>query len=360
MTIPLTLYVDPAWRREGAAHTPLLYPFWGNALSDNTPFHKALFERYSLDVSLYGITDDASQADMVLMPYSHNVALAKFPGLIDECAVRASALGKLLLIDGVGDIEHSVSVPHAVVLRYGGYRFKGDPREIHVPPYADDLLERYCNGELSVRGKGQTPVVGFAGWASSTPWQFAKTYIKELPMRLYACADTRYRACKKGIFFRRRVLSLVRASKDVSANIIERQSYSGHRETAVDVPEELRREFVENLLGSDYCLDVRGDANASTRLFEILSMGRIPVIIDTERNFPFSDYIDYRTFSLVVDFRELDALPERVVQFHAQVSPERFREMQRAAREAYTKYFRVDSLMTHLVPELRKRMHSHD
>jgi len=120
----------------------------------------------------------------------------------------------------------------------------------------------------------------------------------------------------------------------------------------------LREEMVDIILGSDYALDVRGDANDSTRLFEILSLGRIPVIVDTERNFPFSDKVDYSSFALIVDFRDIKNLPERIAEFHTTVSPERFEQMQKNARDAYENYFRIDALTRLIVEELRARLSS--
>lgn len=356
----ITFFVDPAWKKDGMSHIPLLFPFWGNSVTQNSPFHYALFEKYSFDTACYGITSDPTKADMVLMPYSHNIALAKYPELMEECAKRAQEMGKLLLIDGVGDIEHPIAIPHAVILRYGGYRFKKDSRELHIPPYADDLLERYCGGELAVRLKTPKPVVGFAGWTQIKSTQLFKTLIKELPVRLWSLVDSRYGAYKKGIFFRRRAIAALRSSGLVAANIIERNSYSAHIKTAADATDTLRKEFVENILASDYCLDVRGDANNSTRLFEILSLGRIPVIVDTERNLPFAEQVDYRAFSLLVDFRDIGALPERIAALHQRLSPEQFAQMQTKAREAYLYHFRIDALMPHLVADLSRRIHLHD
>lgn len=120
--------------------------------------------------------------------------------------------------------------------------------------------------------------------------------------------------------------------------------------------EKLREEMVETILESDYALDVRGDANDSTRLFEILSLGRIPVIVDTERNFPFSDKVDYASFALIVDFRDINHLPERITEFHKNISPERFEEMQRNARDAYVTYFRIDALMRPITEELYEKL----
>ena len=353
---PIAFFVDPAWRRD-MPHIPLLYPFWGNCLDKaRVPFQYALFERHSFDTAQYSVVDDIHAADAVLVPYGHNTILRGAPELLAECRTIAEKNNKPLLIDGVGDVEQAVPYPNTFVLRYGGYRFERRGNEIYVPPYADDLLEVYCKGQMQLRTKSTKPVVGFAGWASLTKMQAFRTITKELPDRIHGLFDTRWRAKKKGVFFRRQALEILRCSPKITLNALARTSYSGHFHTYEKDPEVLRREFVGNLLESDYGLDVRGDANQSTRLFEMLSLGRIPVIVDTQRNYPFGDTLDYSAFSFKIDFRDIKHLPEHIAEFHANLSPEHFVQMQQNAREAYRNYFRVDALTTHLIAEIRKRI----
>ena len=114
----------------------------------------------------------------------------------------------------------------------------------------------------------------------------------------------------------------------------------------------LRQDLVDTVLQSDYGLDVRGDANASTRLFEILSLGRIPVLFDTERNLPFSDEVDYDSFCVRVDFRDVRRLGDIIAEFHTNVSPERFLKMQQDARNAFVEFFRIDAQMKHIIIQL--------
>jgi hypothetical protein len=341
-------------------HIPLLYPFWGNTLDPKkTNSQHALFERHGFDTNFYSITDDISVADLLLMPYSHSIALRYAPDILAACIRESERQGKMLLIDGSGDIEYPVAAPHAIVLRQGGYRFLRKPNEIHIPFYAEDLLEVYCGGKLSLRTKREKAIVGFDGWSSLTPMQEARTLIKEIPIRVRSIFDDRYGACRKGVFFRRDALSILRHSSLIENNFFARRSYSGHTETASNAPERLRAAFVNSLLESDYGLDVRGDANASRRLFEILSLGRIPVIVDTERNFPFSDKINYASSALIVDFRDLNHLPERIAEFHKNISPERFGQMQRNARNAYRTYFRTDALTRALIESLWQFVDQH-
>jgi len=338
-------------------HTPLLSPFWGVSFDkERSPFGYAAFETHPFDTSCYGIIDDTDKAVMVLLPYRHTLVMRYAPELFAECVSASKRLGKPLLVDGIGDIELPITDKNIFVLRYGGYRFLKQANEIIMPVYADDLLERYCGGVLELRKKSEVPSVGFAGWAHLSLKQRLRAIAKELPDRVRSVFDSRYGACKKGVFFREQALMILRASDKVHLNALERPSFSGHRDTMSAGPAKLQQEFMRNIIDSDYALDVRGDANASTRLFEILSLGRIPVIIDTERNFPFSDKVDYSAFSLRVDFRDLPRLPDIIADFHAQLSQEKFEAMQRAARKAFVDYFRTDAIMSHVVTELCEKL----
>ena len=349
----LTLYVNPSWRRSGI-HTPLMNPWWGNPNEESSVLAKQFFDTYSFDTAYYTITDNLEKADIVFAPYRHNWLLQFDTALLAECVHSAHVANLPMLVDGCGDVEHPLDVENAYILRIGGYRFMRKRGRIQIPPLADDLLERYKRGRLDIRKKTEgKPTVGFAGWTRISPTQYLRTVIKELPVRLRGVIDMRYRACSKGVLWRQRAIEILQYSPLVVFTLRARSSFSASPKTAEGDMSKLREEMVETILQSDYALDVRGDANDSTRLFEILSLGRIPVIVDTERNFPFSDKVDYSSFALIVDFRDIDRLPERIAEFHKNISPERYEQMQQNARDAYVNYFRIDALMRPIVDELR-------
>ena len=357
---PFLFHVDPSWRRDGI-HTFLLNPWWGNPYDIKSVIARDMFDHYAPDTRQYGITDDIDAADMVLAPYRHNWLMRTDSALLATCIQTARTANLPLLVDGMGDIEHPVEAPgvNVFVLRYSGYRFLPDPTRVQAPLTVDDLLERCRDGVLEIRKKQEgKPKVGFAGWATLTLSQRLKTLIKELPVRARAVLNPKYRTCTKGVLWRVRALSLLGRSPLVSLIAKERKTFSASPKTVGGDMRELREEMVRVILESDYALDVRGDGNNSGRLFEILSLGRIPVILDTERILPFADRVDYSSFALIVDFRDLPRLPERIAEFHESISPERFEEMQRNARSAFVQYFRVDAIMKTLVPELRVRIAS--
>lgn len=353
---PLTLYVNPAWRRTGL-HAPFLYPFWGNPNPVSSLFAKEMFDSFSFDTSLYTVTSDLARADMVFAPYRHVWLRENDPALLEECIATSKKTGLPLLIDGMGDVEYPITYEHAYVLRIGGYRFLKERNRIQVPPASDDLLLRCRNGGLLIRPKRDgVPAVGFAAWIAYSRARRARTVLKELPIRFRALFNERYHACEKGIFWRQRAVASLQASDRVALSLRARTSFSGSTKTAEGDLRRLREELVETVIASDYALDVRGDANEATRLYEILSLGRIPVILDTERNFPFSDVVDYRSFALMVDFRDIKRLPDILADFHARVDPEEYEAMQRRARDAFIRYFRIDAQMAHIVRELRARL----
>lgn len=338
-------------------HSPLMYPFWGNPNGETSLFAKQMFDTYSFDTTYYTIADDIEEADMVFAPYRHEWFLRYDTALFNECIQTAELSHLPLLVDGTGDVEHPIDVKNVYILRRGGYRFIPERGRIVVPAFADDLLERYMEGLPDIRKKGEgKPVVGFAGWAKLSPVQYLRTIIKELPVRLRGIFDSRYRACTKGIFWRQKAIRVLQHSEQIAFNLRVRESFSASHRTAKGDMRTLQEEMVETILQSDYALEVRGDANDSTRLFEILSLGRIPVIVDTERNFPFIDRVDYASFALIVDFRDINNLPERIAEFHKNISPERFEEMQNNARDAYVRYFRVDALMPLIIEKLQSNM----
>jgi len=362
----LRLYVNPAWRRGNDSYSPLLFPFWGNPLTENNLFAKELFDSFSFDTRVYGITDDITKADAVFPPYRQAWLMRRHPDLLAECAQMAKDAGLPLFVDGLADGEQPLTIENAYVMRYGGYRFlregqselglpahiRWEPNRIEVPTQADDLLLRCMGGDFVPRQKQEgKPIVGFAGMVKTTFKNMLHRRLDEIPLYVRGIFDDRYLAMSEGLFWRNTALRILKGSKKIESNLTGRNFFSGGGKQVEGKMKDLQKEFVDTILNSDYALDVRGYANASVRLYEILSLGRIPVILDTERILPFSDRVDWSKFSLIIDFRDIRRLPDIIAEFHASLSPRQFEDMQRSARDAYVHHFRVDAQMPHILEE---------
>jgi len=355
----LLFYIPSRLIRKELKHIPLLFPFWGSTLTPKDHMFE-FFRDYSFDISQYSLVDEIEKADFIMVPYRYNVLKGGYIGIFNEYVKLAEKKGKPLFVDGTGDIEYPISYKNAAVLRIGGYRSTKAQNDIHMPFYADDLLEKYCSGKLQPRKREKTPIVGFSGWAKLSLLQNIRSLTKELPLRIAGLVNKDLYSKRKGVFIRRKVLRILENSDLVKTNFIKRGSYSGNVKTAEGDMGKMRKDFVNNLLSSDYGLAVRGDANASVRLYEVMSMGRIPVILDTDMVFPMSDTVDYSEFSLVVDLKDLDNISEKIREFHDSLSDEEFLNMQKRSREVFEKYFRVDSFTPYLMERLRTFKKEHE
>lgn len=143
-------------------------------------------------------------------------------------------------------------------------------------------------------------------------------------------------------------MELLRRDPRIDTQFIMRNSFSGSVKTISLPPEQARKEYVENMRSVDFALTPKGDANASIRLYEALSMGRVPIIIDTDMPLPFEDVLDYSSFSLRVPYTKISSLADYVCDFHASLSNEQFRDMQQRAREAYVNYLRYDAVFNQI------------
>lgn len=352
---PVKLYIGD-WYREPKiqSYIFLLYPHWGVVAKSSMPYIAAAVTKYRYSGEDYIFVTDIADADYVVVPHPPGLFLKFNKEKFEKILSEARAAKKLILIEGSGDIEIPFVGDDLVLLRQSQYRYSAKPNEMTVPLPADDLLETYFGGVLSVRAKQELPSIGFAGWAHINLKQRAKTYIKYLPTLVVSILNPERRAEKKGVLFREQILNILSRTEGVVTKFLGRKSYAGNPTTVSGSMEENRREFVENLAGSDYALCVRGDGNSSIRFYEALSLGRIPLFFDTACVLPLEHLIDYKKFCVFVDHKDVETIGEKLVAFHKHCSSHDFEQMQIRAREAYEKYLRPDMFPKYLARQLQE------
>ena len=347
------LYVGSQYRVEDMSHITLLFPFWGPILRDTMPYIKNAVMQHLYDGKDFVLVEHAADADFVVVPHSYERYKRKYPEKLAQLKAEARAAHKLILADASSDVEHPILDEDIVVFRQSQYRYTQKDNEITIPLSAEDLLESYYGGVLTIRHKHVVPSISFMGWARLPLARHIKTKIKELPKLFYSVFNSDFSAEQRGVFLRQRALKILKNNTAIDSRFLIRDSYSGHIETLQGSVEEKRKQFVSNIFDADYALCVRGDGNSSIRFYEALSLGRIPLLLDTACVFPLEDKIDYKEFCVFVDHKDLAHIDERLIQFHAACSPEKFEQMQRRAREIFCVYLRNDVFYQHVAEKLR-------
>lgn len=351
---PVRLYAPERYKDPKLlTYAEILFPFWGVVAKDATPYVQRAEQQYQYSKEAFTLVDTIEDCDYVVLPYQYYRMMATNPSHVKMICKEAEAAKKLLLIDGSSDLEPPIPLENAVIMRISQYRYAMKPNEMTIPFPAEDLLESYCGGTLALREKSPEPSVGFTGWADIPFKSRLKIGLKELPVTLSALFDPKRGAEHKGVLFRQKALNALSETSGLRTNFNARKTYSGHVATIDGGVEDFRKDFVNNLLESDYALCVRGDGNTSVRFFEALSLGRIPLFLDTACVLPLEDELNYRDFTVFVDWRDVSRIGDILRDFHASCSPEKFKEMQKKARDAYRNYLRFDAFSVRFAGKLR-------
>lgn len=284
----------------------------------------------------FQVVTRAEDADVIIesSPVTHgNVATWK--------SLERTVSDKPRIVQVGGDLSHDIFLDDPIVLKVTQYKDLKRENEVIMPPFCEDLGTLY--GFVPRKKHDGVPVVSFCGWAG---FSNAKAYVKYLLKLLLSGGVYR-----QGMYFRRKSIAALKKSSRVETSFVLRNSFSGSSRTIGLDPQQARAEYVKNMADSDFVLAPKGDANYSVRFFEALSMGRIPVLIDTDVCLPFENKIDYSKCVLRVSWKDLSKLPDIIADFYAKVTAEEWLAMQNEARRVFVEYLRYDAFWNKLLDE---------
>lgn len=280
------------------------------------------------------------EAQAIVLPNNFGALNEETRAYIAKYAALGEMLKKPVFIFACGDLAADlVFDPRVYVFRYSLYRSKKTDKDISTPTLATDLGFE----GISLREKGETPTVSFCGKAGfSSLREAVASWVKRVPAEVEGIINPNARARIRGVFWRIWALKACRSSKLIKTLFIIRKSFSGAQQTIELDPAQARREFIESINDADFVLAPKGDGNYSNRFLEALSMGRIPVHIDTDAVLPFEDIIDYSKIMVRVPMHDIKNTPRYIRDFYDPLSSEEWASRQRMPRQAFERYLKQD------------------
>ncbi|MEL7590327.1 MAG: exostosin family protein [Anaerolineaceae bacterium] len=291
----------------------------------------------------YEYSPDLSKADIALLTYTWNYYVDR--GIEQQAYAEienASRHGKKTVVFCGGDAPANLSHPNIILCEAAGYRSSQElAYHSGMPFFLRDYLSKYCEGEHQPRQWSPVPVIGFCGQADASP---LRTIFRSIRLRV---RQARYHAGRlkwqpapfETASFRRRVLAQFEGSQLVRTNYLLREKYHAGNDREKDDHSPQKLAFVNNILGSDYTVCMRGGGNFSIRFYETLALGRIPIFIDTDCLLPFHERIPYRELFPWIEMKDLPRAAEIVADFHARHSGDEFVELQRSCRKLWEEHF---------------------
>lgn len=328
------------------SYLPLLYPNLGIKIKDSNPFMRNAFKHYKSPV--LKIVDDVKEADYILIPHNYFL-INNNEEYLNGLTALSKKYNKRIIIFAHGDSTADINIPNSVIFRTSRYKSELSDNEIIMPAYVEDLADY---AEFKYRNKDhKLPVIGFCGWAGSNTLKSAMKYwIRNIIFDLKSLVTTNpiYNTRKKGMWFRRKAIKILSNSKIIENNFIIRKSFSGHKSTIEMPTEQARREYIDNIKNSDFTLTLKGDGNFSFRFYEVISASRIPLFIDTDCSLPLENVIDYKSFVLFINDKDLNEADKLVVEFYNKINNEEFIAMQQKARDAFENFLRIDKFFEYM------------
>jgi hypothetical protein len=343
----LRIYSDRHYLPKGLPHIAFLYPFWGKNAEDlsNPTSHR--YDRYiDIDPLPFRITA-LEDAQLAVLPFDWS-QISTYPDgrlLAERLSQAATIRGIPLVVFYLDDATAPVDLKNSLVFRTSANRSTKQPNEVVIPAWSEDFVEHYCQGQIQIRSKSSQPIIGYCGYGSLVK---SKNHLKDyVRLRLGEIPSAARIASKIGIQLvkhplpwlygsriRSQALFILARSHGLNCNFIIRDVL--HHTEKLTLSQ--RQQFVENMLGSDYILCARGNGNFSYRFYETLSCGRIPVLINTDCELPFEEWIDWKRYCVWVEEDDLPCLGERIREFHARLTPQQFQELQMECRQLWLEW----------------------
>ncbi|MDB4992170.1 MAG: hypothetical protein JWL75_415 [Parcubacteria group bacterium] len=282
------------------------------------------------------------ESDFLLLPHLLG-DLSKYPSYLPDAITTSKRTQKKLLVFTNQDDPNPTALPsNCLIFRASAYRSTVGSNEIVIPAQIEDIGNSSGYDPLA---KGARPAVGFVGMAALPTARDRIRYV----LKNYVLRSGIER---EGLYFRRKALKALSRSSDVQLIAILRSRFSGNRKTIEGSPEKARSLYIENIKTTLFTLAPRGAGNYSLRFYETLSLGRIPILIDTDMKLPFEDRISYDDFIIRIPWKEINQLPDIIRTRFQNTTNEEFIEMQRKARKVFAEYLYLPAFLKIAFSEL--------
>ena len=300
-----------------------------------------LEQQYGLHPDDFALADDLRCCDMAVLPmtWNHYIRLGKLAQA--QRFVEAARMHSRPILSYVSGDE-GVRVPSEFsdvwTVRASGFRSRRNSRQIAQPVFFTDPVAQFPELENAEPAQLlQKPVVGFCGQSNA---RLHKAVIDTL-----RCASRNlafhfgFRLAEPQPLYppsllRARALGLLAGSPCIETRFIQRLRYRGgatdpqsQRETSLD--------FYRNIATTHYTLCVRGGGNFSKRFYEVLAMGRVPVLLDTDCLLPLDSIIDWDSHILRVPVGSLRDLPRLVCEHFDKIGASSMSSLQRSCRSLW-------------------------
>jgi hypothetical protein len=294
------------------------------------------------------ILQELNESDIILPAfYVENYVLEGKAMELEDFESLAIKHRKPLVLFTGGDFGITPkNIVHYHLYRMGGYRSRNKGNQFALPCFFGDPVVEYLNNELNLISKRDKPIIGFCGqgkaglkkWGIDVSRSMLRGFLSYLGTWSYDVEKLTSAA-----YTRSKMLDQLERSSLVETRFIRHRRYRAGAKTKAE-KEIGNKIFFDNMKLSQYMLCYRGGGNFSVRLYQSLACGRIPVVVESDNNFPLPEMINWKRFP-VVKFKDRQQVDSILVKFHRSHSEASFAELQQYARYCWENFLSFDGNM---------------
>ncbi len=188
------------------------------------------------------------------------------------------------------------------ILRCNGYSTKGIDRGL--PVFIKDPFIEY-NGFYVSQDNLKTSI-GFCGQSNYSRIKMIQDKLRVSYRNMYNFFFNYYEKEKlfSSSYFRGRILEKLQNSHELKTDFIQRIKYRAGAKTSEDRIASTQ-EYFQNIKDNLFTVCMRGGGNFSVRLYETMSMGRIPIYFHTNDHLPFKEDVFWRENTIWIEESEI-------------------------------------------------------
>ncbi|MBS1580134.1 MAG: exostosin family protein [Bacteroidetes bacterium] len=327
-----SVYTNKNWLPKNFRHVPMLFPFWGQINEPiGSPDEGRFDELTQQGNKYYNLTETIEDADCILLPFDYVFDTALEP-IYKQIQTLASVHNKKIIVFNTTDNDAEIEFDNAIILRTSGNKSVSAKNVYATLGWSKDFIY-YTNRQLTIRKKQSKPVIGYCGYID---YISEKDLLKQkgisffLKQKLFntTIAD-------KGTMLRGKAIRHLQKAKNITTNFIIRNGFWAE---GIENKNEVRLQYANNIINSDYTLCIRGNGNFSYRLYEVMSCGRIPVFVNTDCVLPYADFINWKNYVVWVEENDINNLSKKITEYHNNIPESKFKEQQVNIRNLYKEW----------------------
>lgn len=337
-------------------YEPIFYPFWGKPSVNAQTLKKGYypwqncFDNYlELGKSFFQLSS-VEQADIAVFPLNWvEVDTLEIEHQASQFLAKVRESNKPSISFFGGDNSHvRLKTDCDLVFRHSMYASSRQPNDFAMPAWGEDLLRDNFAEGIVPRPKQVKATVSFCGFSAQVG---LKTYCKSILYELDRLILRRIPRDGIGHAIRLKALATLSKSSLIETNFILREKPFFSKDNA-NFQREVRAEYLQNIVDSDYVFCCRGYGNFSFRFYEALSCGRIPVFVNSDCVLPYDFAIDWKKYCVWIEESEISAIAEKVAEFHEQLLPQEFLDLQYECRLIWQKWLSPEGFYGNLYRHL--------